>query len=101
MMTDDPLAQPAQTPEAAAVTERALSAVEPFLAEVIAQLAPAAAGAQRGRPRILPSVCLWTGVVVCLLRGATTQNMVWRLLTRTRLWSYPRFNVTDQAVYRR
>jgi len=101
MMTVDPLAQPAQTPATAAVIEQALSQVEPFLQEVIEQLVPAASGPQVGRPRILPSVCLWAGVLVCLLRGASTQSAVWRLLTRTRLWSYRQFTLTDQAVYRR
>jgi hypothetical protein len=101
MMMTEPLSQPGKTRAVETVSEQAVAAIEPFLEEVLDQLVPAATAAQVGRPRILPSVCLWAGVLVCLLRGASTQCAVWRLLTRTRLWSYQRFTLTDQAIYRR
>jgi len=86
----------------ATVTEHAVAALEPFLEELVGGLEPLATTVpQAGRPRILPSVCLWAGALVCLLRGAGTQSAVWRLLTRTRLWSYPRFALSDQAIFRR
>jgi hypothetical protein len=46
-------------------------------------------------------MCLWAGVLVCVLRGFTSQLAVWRLLSLQRLWFYPRFEVTDQAIYNR
>src|SRR5205085_10379676 len=91
-------ASPAATP---AMMDRAVAGIEPFLEELLAALAPAPATAAVGRPRILPSVCLWAGVLVCLLRGASTQSAVWRLLSQTRLWRYPQFALRGGAIYRR
>jgi Transposase DDE domain len=93
-----PAASPATTP---AVMDRAVAGIEPFLEELLADLEPTPGAPPVGRPRILPSVCLWAGVLVCLLRGASTQSAVWRLLTHTQLWAYPRFALSDQAIYRR
>ena len=41
------------------------------------------------------------GLLVCVLRGFGSQLAVWRLLSERRLWFFPRFPVTDQAVYKR
>ena len=60
--------------------------IEAFLHEAITSLAPLpAAQASADRPRILPALCLWAGVLVCLLRGARHQNAVWRLLAHSGL----------------
>jgi hypothetical protein len=55
----------------------------------------------RGRPRVLPSLCLWAGLLVCVLRGFSSQLDLWRQLTWQGLWDYPRFPLSDQAIYRR
>ena len=52
-----------------------------------------------GRPRVLPAMALWAGLLVCL-RGFGSQLAVWRLISERGLWFFPRFPVTDQAVYR-
>lgn len=79
-----------------------LDRIEEFLQEVIQKLEPLHTDPQgRGRPRILPALCLWAGVAVCVLRGWSNQLAVWRLLSQRGLWYYPRFPVTDQAVYKR
>jgi hypothetical protein len=79
-----------------------LDQIEAFLQEMIAQLEPLQTDpVGRGRPRILPALCLWAGVVVCVLRGWNSQLAVWRLLSQKNLWSYPRFPISDQAVYKR
>lgn len=78
--------------------------IERFLQDALAQMSPDPAEAARsgpGRPRILPSLCLWAGLVVCVLRGFSSQLALWRLLTAGQFWFYPRFPVTDQAVYHR
>lgn len=76
--------------------------IETFLRAAIADLAPApTAPIGRGRPRVLPALCLWSGLLVCVLRGFARQTDLWRLLTQQGLWDYPRFPVTDQAVYDR
>lgn len=54
-----------------------------------------------GRPRVLPSLALWAGLLVCVLRGFSSQSALWRLLREHGLWSFPRFPVSDQAVYKR
>lgn len=79
-----------------------LERIEVFLREMIEQLEPIPPGPTGpGRPRVLPALCLWAGVVVCILRGWSSQLAVWRLLCSKNLWDYPRFPVTDQAVYKR
>jgi hypothetical protein len=44
---------------------------------------------------------LWCGLLVCILRGFSSQLELWRLLTRFGLWHFPRVNVSDMAVYNR
>lgn len=79
-----------------------LDQIEAFLQEMIEQLAPLQKDPiGRGRPRILPCLCLWAGVVVCVLRGWSSQLAVWRLLSNKGLWNYPRYPISDQAVYKR
>ena len=36
-----------------------------------------------GRPRVLPAMALWAGLLVCVLRGFGSQLAVWRLLLGT------------------
>jgi hypothetical protein len=76
--------------------------VETLLQSLVGDLTlePERAG-RRGRPRILPSLCLWSGLIVCVLRGFSSQLALWRLLTQLGLWDYPRYAVGDQAVYKR
>lgn len=78
--------------------------IERFLRETLADLRPdprAAARPGPGRPRVLPALALWGGLLVCVLRGFSSQLALWRLLTQGGFWFYPRFPVTDQAVYKR
>lgn len=76
--------------------------LETFLRTTIEALVPAPpTPLGRGRPCVLPALCLWTGVLVCVLRGFSSQLAVWRLLSQQGLWDYPRFPVCDQAVYNR
>jgi hypothetical protein len=78
-----------------------LQTIETFLKPIIAGLAPAPASAGPGRPRILPAVALWAGVLVCVARGFSAQLDLWRLLADSGLWDFPRFAVSDDAVYKR
>jgi hypothetical protein len=81
-----------------------LDEVEATVRTVVAGLEPDPAEARRpgpGRPRVLPALALWSGMLVCVLRGLGSQRAVWRLLTAHRLWHYPRYAVSDQAVYKR
>src|SRR6266567_3941980 len=78
----------------------ALRHIEQFLQEVAASVTeapPAVPG--RGRPVILPALCLWLGLAVCILRGKRYQRDLWRLLAHGGLWSFPLIPVTDDAVY--
>jgi hypothetical protein len=74
-----------------------------FLRDAIQQLEPEASESKRrpGRPRVLPALCLWAGLLVCVLQGGGSQLAIWRLLTSRGLWDYPRFALTDQAIYKR
>ena len=76
--------------------------IEGFLQEMIELLEPdRQEKVGRGRPRIIPAMCLWAGLLVCVLRGMGSQLAIWRQLAVTALWDYPRFPITDQAVYKR
>ncbi|HEY8742204.1 MAG TPA: IS4 family transposase [Chloroflexota bacterium] len=89
-------AQPVATSQAPVVGE-----IEQFLQTALGAMTPEARAPQPGRPRLLPALCLWAGVLVCVLRGAPRQLAVWRLLCQTGLWDFPRFSLSDQAIYRR
>lgn len=79
-----------------------LDQIENFLKETIEQLEPIHVDPLgRGRPRVVPAMCLWASVLVCVLRGWNSQLKIWRLIHSKGLWEYPRFPVSDQAVYKR
>lgn len=80
-----------------------LGQVEEFLHRAVGMMQPINEVAPKGpgRPRVLPSMCLWAGMLVCVLRGMGSQLELWRLLASKGLWEYPRFEITDQAVYNR
>lgn len=93
---------------AEAVDPAVVGDIEAFVREMVEQFGreqpePVAADGVRGpgRPKVLPALALWAGVVVCVLRGMAHQSALWRLLQTRGLWAYPRFLVTDQAVYNR
>lgn len=81
-----------------------LAEIEAFLCATIAELTPAAPGPGSrgpGRPTVLPAVCLWAGLVVCVLRGFASQLALWRLLAGGDFWRFPRVATSDPAVYHR
>src|SRR3954463_15829474 len=94
-----PVSPPVSPP--AAPPDSLVGDIERFLEEALAGLAPEAARSGPGRPRVLPSLCLWAGLLVCVLRGFGSYPALWRLLSQRQLWFYPRFPVSDQTVYNR
>jgi hypothetical protein len=78
-----------------------LDEVEAFLCAAVAELTPAPGARGPGRPAVLPAVCLWAGLVVCVLRGFGSHLALWRLLSGHGLWQFPRVAVSDQAIYHR
>jgi DDE family transposase len=88
---------PAVTPPAPALAD-----VEAFLCDAIGRLAPEVPGPRGpGRPRVLPALLLWTGLLVCVLQGFTSHLALWRLLTARDFWRFPRVALSDQALYHR
>lgn len=77
--------------------------VERFVQEMAAELdvVPDDGPPGPGGPRILPELVLWAGMLVCVLRGWSSQRALWRLLSLKGLWSHPRIPVSDQAIYTR
>lgn len=75
--------------------------VEAFLREVAGRCALEPVRDGPGAPKVLPALCLWTGLVVCVLRGMQYQRDLWRLLHHGGFWDYPRFPISDEAVYDR
>jgi hypothetical protein len=98
--TAPPAAAPVDLPPVALI-----GPIEAFLRTAITDLharsGPWEPTGTRGRPRILPALCLWAGVLVCVVRGFSSELAVWRLLSVQGLWHYPRFPVSDQAIYNR
>lgn len=94
--------KPKATPSSATPAEPTdLHDVEAFLRALIEPLELDPHPGKPGRPRILPALALWGGLLVCVLRGFSSQLALWRLLAEQRLWDYPRFPISDQAIYKR
>jgi hypothetical protein len=77
-----------------------VESIEAFLMALIVQLQFEPPSA-RGRPRILPALALWAGVLVAVVRGFSSQLDLWRLLSEHGLWDFPRFAISDDVVYKR
>src|SRR5206468_3995922 len=75
--------------------------LQEWLTTTAVPLAAPTAPRRRGRPPVLPAMLLWSGLLVCILRGFRAQLDLWRLLTQQGLWHFPRVNVCDMAVYKR
>lgn len=75
--------------------------IEGFIRSLVGLLGPEPTRKGRGAPRVLPAMCLWSGLLVCVLRGFGSITELWRLLSVNGLWSYPRFEITDTAVRER
>lgn len=84
----------------ASVPSPRLDEVEGIVRELV-QNTTLATGSTRGRPPILPALMLWTGLLVCILRGFSSQLDLWRLLQSGRFWDFPAVPISDQAVYHR
>ena len=74
--------------------------MQSLVADLVAPDADPAPGSA-GRPRVLPALLLWTALLVCVLRRATSRLAIWRLLASHGLWDAPQIAVGDQAVYKR
>src|SRR5438874_9615608 len=71
-----------------------LDEVERFVRDAVAQLPPdpgEQARAGPGRPRILPALALWAGLLGGVLRGFGSRQALWRLLSVSGLWGHRRF----------
>lgn len=99
-MPEQPLvltSPPAQeTPPAPVINQ-----IELFLHQALLEMPSQPTPSGRGRPTVLPSLALWAGLLVCVLRGFSSQLALWRLLHHKNFWFQPRFPVSDQAVYKR
>jgi hypothetical protein len=94
----------ARTPLTDTERSQTLTEIEQVLQAAMADLAaapPAPGQRAPGRPPILPALCLWTGLLACVLHGFSSYLDLWRLLTGLGLWHFPRVTVTDQALYAR
>ncbi|MGH2412052.1 MAG: IS4 family transposase [Chloroflexota bacterium] len=98
------MSHPSPSTAAPAGEAVALSNIEAFLEEALSDLRLDALEDRRpgpGRPRMLPALCLWAGLLVCVLRGFESQRQLWRLLVRQGLWRFGRVAISDQALYNR
>src|SRR5688572_13786054 len=75
--------------------------LEAFLELFLREVEPPARPRGPGRPATLPAMLLWSGMLVCLLRGFSSQLQLWRLLSSHGLWDWPRVRITDMALYKR
>src|SRR6266511_3266552 len=74
---------------------------EQFLATLLAAMAPDDRQGKPGRPRILPALALWGGVLVGVRRGFDRSSARGRRLSQRQLWFSPRFPFSAPAVVRR
>ena len=96
------LLAPAPLTDAARV--RTVDQIERFLTDALAHRTPdppPPGDRPPGRPPILPALCLWAGLLVCVLHGCGSHLARWRLVTGVGRWRFPRVAVTDQALSNR
>lgn len=93
----------APTPLTEAERTQTLSEIEQILKDAVFDLAAPPAPGKRppGRPPVLSALCLWGGLLVCVLHGFSSYLDLWRLLTSLGLWQLPTVAVGDQALYAR
>ncbi len=73
--------------------QKTIGEIEEFLRSIIEKLEPIKSDPiAKGRPRILPALCLWAGVIVCVLQGWNSQLGIWRLLHQIRIVGLPSFS---------
>ena len=60
--------------------------IDAVLQDLLRHMPPDWRESKPGRPRIRPSVAVWGGVLVCVLRTLRTQLDLWRLLSEDQLW---------------
>jgi Transposase DDE domain len=75
--------------------------IESFLQTAMQSLIGEERAGEPGRPVTLPSISLWMAVLVGVLRGLKSIRAVWRLLAAGGWWNLPRYEIGDQAVYKR
>ncbi len=96
---------PCAEPLPSSTDDAVVGDIERFLEDAIGQLTPAVSAREQVGPgstrRILPSLLLWAGLLVCVLHGFHQQRSLWRLLTQRGLWGHPPLSLSDEAVYKR
>lgn len=95
------MVEPPRLPPSLSDATGLLTGIEQSLQSLVADLEPPPPAARgRGAQPILPAMALWTGMLVCVLRGFTTQLALWRLLAVHGLWGRT-FEVGQGAIYDR
>ena len=79
----------------------AVDAVEQYLLTWLESEPEPTRAPTAGRPPEVPAMLLWVSLLVCILRGFSSQLDVWRRITACGLWRYPRVEVSDMAIYQR
>jgi hypothetical protein len=96
-MVPDPPALPPSLRESPSL----LSGIEAELATFVSALEPPPPAARgRGALPVLPAFALWTGMLLCVLRGFSTQAALWRLLAVHGVWGRT-FEIKPGTVYDR
>src|SRR6185436_3763486 len=77
----EPMSTVAQAGAEAEAPRVVAGQIEAFLWEMVPLLEPEEQRSGRGAPRVLPSMLLWVGLMVSVLRGYRSQADLWRLLS--------------------
>jgi hypothetical protein len=95
------MAEPPALPATLSTQPGLLTGIEAELKTLIEELEPPPPAARgRGALPVVPAMALWAGMLVCVLRGFSSQSALWRLLALHGLWGQ-RYEVGKGAIYDR
>jgi hypothetical protein len=79
-----------------------IQSVETFLASIVQDFHVNQPSSQTaGRPQILTTLCLLSGVLSAIIHGLDSILSIWRMVSKEGFWHFRPLGISDEAVYKR